>query len=195
VNADPRVEEVWIDEADLELWEIKAYRDRCERERSAVGTRRQAGTAIKAPEKYDPSDTERVRRVLGSGSLLDLKAKTEESMREQRAAFKAGRSSTPEIPALTVRRQPEPRLISANRLTPGTPSNAKKIFVSKDGKIIGHQVSNSGVAPPGKVAIPSLASKGGQPGTQQKVQIVKSADGKVHVCGFLPGQQLVDAQW
>ena len=46
-------------------------------------------------------------------------------------------------------------------------------------------------APPGKVTIPSQASKGGQPGTQQKVQIVKSADGKVHVCGFLPGQQLV----
>jgi hypothetical protein len=49
-------------------------------------------------------------------------------------------------------------------------------------------LSNAGVAPPGKVTIPS---KGGQPGTQQKVQIVKSADGKVEVCGFLPGQQLV----
>jgi hypothetical protein len=56
-------------------------------------------------------------------------------------------------------------------------------------------LSNAGVALPGKVTIPSQASKGGQPGTQQKVQIVKSAGGKVHVCGFLPGQQLVDAQW
>merc|ERR1719327_1761917 len=40
VSADPRVEEVWVDEADLELWEIKAYRDRLDRERTAVGTRR-----------------------------------------------------------------------------------------------------------------------------------------------------------
>ena len=37
----------------------------------------------------------------------------------------------------------------------------------------------------------SQASKCGQPGTEQKVQIVKSADGKVQVCNLLPGQQLV----
>merc|ERR1719312_1201600 len=113
-------------------------------------------------------------------------------MREQRAAFKAGRSATPEIPALTVRRQGEPKLIAAKGVT-STPNTAKKIFVSKDGKIIGHQVSNAGAAPPGKVAIPSLASKNqaGAAGTQQKVQIVKSADGKIQVRGLLPGQQLV----
>merc|ERR1719234_1952998 len=194
VNADPRVEEVWIDEADLELWEIKSYRDKLDRERTAVGTRRNTGTTIKAPEKFDPSDMERTKRVLGSSSLQDLKAKTEESMREQRAAFKAGRSATAEIPALTVRRQGEPKLIAAKGMTSNTPNTAKKIFVSKDGKIIGHQVSNAGAAPPGKVAIPSLASKnqaGGAAGTQQKVQIVKSADGKIQVRGLLPGQQLV----
>ena len=183
VNADPRVEEVWIDEADLELWEIKAYRDRLDRERTAVGTRRNTGTTIKAPEKFDPSDMERTKRVLGSSSLQDLKAKTEESMIQQRAAFKAGRSATPEIPALNVRRQGEPKLIAAKGVN-STPNNAKKIFVSKDGKIIGHQVSNAGAAPPGKVAIPNLASKNqpaGAAGTQQKVQIVKSADGKIQV--------------
>merc|ERR1719187_1465292 len=193
VSADPRVEEVWIEETDLELWEVRAYRERLDRERTAVGTRRNTGTTIKAPEKFDPSDMERTKRVLGSSSLQDLKAKTEESMREQRAAFKAGRSATPEIPALTVRRQGEPKLIAAKGVT-STPNNAKKIFVSKDGKIIGHQVSNAGAAPPGKVAIPNLASKNqpaGAAGTQQKVQIVKSADGKIQVRGLLPGQQLV----
>merc|ERR1719228_1606864 len=102
VSADPRVEEDWVDETDLELWEIKAYRDRVDRDRERLTTRRQAGIITKAPEKFDPSDTERTRKVLGSSSLQDLKAKTEESMREQRAAFKAGRSATPEIPALTV---------------------------------------------------------------------------------------------
>merc|ERR1719447_1275035 len=113
-------------------------------------------------------------------------------MIQQRAAFKAGRSATPEIPALNVRRQGEPKLIAAKGVT-STPNTAKKIFVSKDGKIIGHQVSNAGAAPPGKVAIPSLASKNqaGAAGTQQKVQIVKSADGKIQVRGLLPGQQLV----
>ena len=192
VNADPRVEEVWIDEADLELWEIKSYRDKLDRERTAVGTRRNTGTTIKAPEKFDPSDMERTKRVLGSSSLQDLKAKTEESMREQRAAFKAGRSATPEIPALTVRRQGEPKLIAAKGVT-STPNTAKKIFVSKDGKIIGHQVSNAGAAPPGKVAIPSLASKNqtGAAGTQQKVQIVKSADGKIQVNICLLGQRYI----
>merc|ERR1719330_422917 len=54
----------------------------------------------------------------------------------------------------------------------------------------------AGGAPPGKVAIPSLVNKGAPaispgPGTQQKVQIVKSADGKIQVRGLLPGQQLV----
>merc|ERR1719273_2929685 len=113
-------------------------------------------------------------------------------MIQQRAAFKAGRSATPEIPALNVRRQGEPKLIAAKGIN-STPNTAKKIFVSKDGKIIGHQVSNAGAAPPGKVAIPSLASKNqpGAAGTQQKVQIVKSADGKIQVRGLLPGQQLV----
>ena len=171
VSADPRVEEVWIEEADLELWEVRAYRERVERERTAVGTRRQAGTAIRAPEKFDPSDTERARRVVGSASLQELRARTEETVREQRAAYKAGRSNTPDIPALTVRRQvvtpphllpthplifsshllllssllplpQEPRLVTSKGLV-STPNSAKKIFVSKDGKIIGHQVSGT----------------------------------------------------
>ena len=62
-----------------------------------------------------------------------------------------------------------------------TPNTANKIFLSKDGKIIRPQVSNSGTAQPSRV----------QPGTKQKVQIVKNANGKIEVCGLLPGQQLV----
>merc|ERR1719450_1079005 len=88
-------------------------------------------------------------------------------------------------------------------------NTAKKIFITKDGKIIGHQIA----APPGKVAIPNLTQTGKQQQAagvspavqttavqqqqapaapvQQKVQIVKSADGKIQVRGLLPGQQLV----
>jgi len=68
--------------------------------------------------------------------------------------------------------------------------------------VIGHQIA----APPGKMPIPNLTPTKpglGQPTptvtpvaspatpVQQKVQIVKSADGKIQVRGLLPGQQLV----
>jgi len=204
VSADPKMEEVWVDELSLELWEIKGYRDRVDRDREKLTmttTRRQAGTLIKAPEKYDPSEEKRAR--LGS-SLQEIKQKTEESLREQRAAFKANRSATPELnkPNVSglvnrVGQGTGIKLMASKNLPAGmggAGSTAKKIFISKDGKIIGHQMA--GGAPPGKVAIPSLVNKGAPaispgPGTQQKVQIVKSADGKIQVRGLLPGQQLV----
>lgn len=202
VSADPKVEEVWVDELSLELWEIKGYRDRVDRDRERLTmttTRRQAGTLIKAPEKYDPSEEKRAR--LAGSSLQEIKQKTEESLREQRAAFKAGRSATPELNKPNVSGlvnrmgQGGIKLVAAKNLPGGiVGGTAKKIFISKDGKIIGHQMA--GGAPPGKVAIPSLASKAAPAvsspaGTQQKVQIVKSADGKIQVRGLLPGQQLV----
>ena len=82
--------------------------------------------------------------------------------------------------------QSQPNLLPKPSIAP-TPSKtctAKKIFAGKDGKIIGHQVSNAGAAPPpGKVAIPNLASENqaGATGTHQKIKIVKSADGKIQV--------------
>merc|ERR1719382_2090295 len=61
VSADPRVEEVWVDEISLELWEIKAYRDRLDRDRERLTTRRQAGIVTKAPERLDPSEDRKTR--------------------------------------------------------------------------------------------------------------------------------------
>ena len=132
--------------------------------------------------------------------------------------------------------------------TPGKEASAaKKIFLSKDGKIVGHQVSNTAAIPPpvknvktgcaeeneswaeenkswadkmkaekrnqrrhsrdealANAAMPTHALKDqtgpaeAQQGniqklhpSQQKLQIIKSADGKVQVRGLLPGQQLV----
>ena len=57
----------------------------------------------------------------------------------------------------------------------------KKIIMSEDGKLIGRQITNTQkLAPPEKVAIPPTppAFTPGQ-SNQQKVQIVKSADGKI----------------
>ena len=202
VSADPRVEEVWVEELTLELWEIKAYRERVDRERERLTTRRQAGTVIKAPERLDPSE-ERKSRIFNQ-NLQDIKQRTEQSLREQREAFKAGRVTTPgenrgvfgniiKAPGNTGI-----KLISSKSDT----NTAKKIFITKDGKVIGHQIA----APPGKVPIPNLTptkpGPGGSPAVapgaaassapvQQKVQIVKSADGKIQVRGLLPGQQLV----
>jgi len=210
VHAEPRVEESWIDEDNLELWEIKAYRDKIERERTAAITRRQGGREIKAPDRLDPSEEVKVRKKVPAD---DIKAKMEENLRQQREAFKAGQSidakpslsglggirksgdgikvlgGKPIIGGLTMAQ----RTVNANNMP-----FAKKIFMSKDGKVIGHQIANVGqspqnkVAPPGKVAIPptpAVASPGQS--NQQKVQIVKSADGKIQVRGLLHGQQLV----
>ena len=205
VSADPRVEEVWVEELTLELWEIKAYRDRVDRERERLTTRRQAGTVIKAPERLDPSEEKKTR--IFNQNLQDIKQRTEQSLREQREAFKAGRVTTPgenrgvfgniiKAPGNTGI-----KLISSKSDT----NTAKKIFITKDGKVIGHQIAAPG-APPGKVPIPNLTptkpGPGGSPAVapgaaaspapvQQKVQIVKSADGKIQVRGLLPGQQLV----
>ena len=206
VSADPRVEEVWVDEISLELWEIKAYRDRVDRDRERLTTRRQAGIITKAPERLDPSEDRKTR--IFNQNLQEIKQRTEESLRQQREAFKAGRTVTPDKQLLstggyikTVGSQGI-KLIASKGSEAG--SAAKKILITKDRKIIGHQL-----APPGKVAIPNLANKivGGSPATaspsvstavgasqspvQQKVQIVKSADGKIQARGLLPGQQLV----
>ena len=203
VSADPRVQEVWVDELNLELWEIRAYRERLDRERERLTTRRQAGTVIKAPEKFDPSED---KKKIFNQSLQDIKQRTEESLRQQREAFKAGKT-VPEVRSnvgniiRTSGGQGGVKLIaSKNDVSAG--NAAKKIFITKDGKIIGHQLA----APPGKVPIPNLTptkqptgNMTGPPAAtpspaapvQQKVQIVKSADGKVQVRGLLPGQQLV----
>ena len=202
VSADPRVEEVWVDELTLEPWEIRAYRDRVDRERERLTTRRQAGTIIKAPERLDPSEEKKTR--IFNQNLEQIKQRTEESLRQQREAFKAGRvvtSANNVVNNIRTVGGSGVRIISsqANSTVGGPP---KKIFITKDGKVIGHQIA----APPGKMPIPSLTPTKpglGQPTptvtpvaspatpVQQKVQIVKSADGKIQVRGLLPGQQLV----
>ena len=91
------------------------------------------------------------------------------------------------------------KLVSTNKSNDATPP-AKKIFITKDGKVIGHQIA----APPGgKMAIapssttPNKLTPGASPATpvqQQKVQIVKSADGKIQVRGLLPGETINQSQ-
>ena len=202
VQAEPQVDEKWIDENELELWEIKTYRQKIERDRDSAVTRRQAGTSIKAPEKYDPSEEKK------KPTTSDLKAKIDVHIKEQREAYKA-RSTTPDLPnskpslaGVGERRGGDNtiKIVASNTSNPSYTnalSGAKKIFISRDGKIIGHQISSQ-ATPPGKIAIapanakPALVAVApAQASPQQKVQIVKTADGKIQVRGLLPGQQLV----
>ena len=194
VSADPRVEEVWVDELTLELWEIRAYRDRVDRERERLTTRRQAGIVTKAPERLDPSDDRKTR--IFNQNLQEIKQRTEENLRQQREAFKSGRVSTGDNNLGGIIKTVGSSGIKLISSKPDTSigNTAKKIFITKDGKIIGHQIA----APLSKVAIQNLLQTGKQPAgvspaapVQQKVQIVKSADGKIQVRGLLPGQQLV----
>ena len=198
VSADPRVEEVWVDELTLELWEIRAYRDRVDRERERLTTRRQAGIITKAPERLDPSEDRKTR--IFNQNLQEIKQRTEENLRQQREAFKSGRVDNNLGGIIKTVGSSGIKLISS-KADNSIGNTAKKIFITKDGKIIGHQIA----APPGKVAIPNLTQTGKPPAgvspaaavqtpaapVQQKVQIVKSADGKIQVRGLLPGQQLV----
>ena len=176
-----------------------------------------------------------------------LQAKIDANIKEQRDAFKASRSSTPDIPntkpslagvlgaqqGAARGRAPEPtiKIVAAHPgptgAAPMTPPGAKKIFISRDGKIIGHQLTLGsagtttgavgGVAMPllPKVAIaPTPMTVAGRlapaapaaaavtlqqtsspavtpsslpaaAAAQQKVQIVKLADGKIQVRGWL----------
>ena len=69
-------------------------------------------------------------------------------------------------------------------------NTTKKIFITKDGKlIVGKVVGGSPVPASASLESPAVAT--GQTPVLQKVQITKSADGKIQVRGLLPGQQLV----
>ena len=204
VQAEPQVDEKWIDESELELWEIRVYRDKMDRERTAAGGR-PVRANVKAPEKYDPSeDQEKKKRTTAAST--DIKAKIDANIKEQREAFKASRSTTPDLPnskpslaGVGIRKSGDSsiRIVAANtsQATYTTSlAGAKKIFISRDGKIIGHQMSTSSpvlsATPPGKIAIAPakppaapapVVSSSPTAGTQQKVQIVKTADGKIQV--------------
>ena len=57
-----QVLEHWIDEEKLELWEIRAYRERLERDKMAAMTRSRTGVVPKGPEKLDPGAEAKRRR-------------------------------------------------------------------------------------------------------------------------------------
>lgn len=225
-QTEPEVLENWIPEEKLELWEVRAYRDRLDRDRNAAVTRTRTGTTMREPQRFEPEQ----RR-----QSVDLKSKMEDQLKQQQRSVLVTAQPPPAsaqqqmiqqtaAPTIIRRIQNPDGTISIIRttMTPNaTPSpvqaqvrpqgqqqviqpGTKKVFLSKDGKIIGAQIvqqpptaATSKISIPSvggmqnPVATPTVVQPQAQQQTQQKVQIVRSSDGKIQVRGLLPGQQLV----
>ncbi len=246
VETEPKVVEDWIPEESLELWEIRGYREKLDRDRNASLTRSRTGTAIREPQRFTPQEVESNRRTAN-----EVKAKLEEQYKNNMRASPGILQQSPQLGAAgspqtttqtiirriqnpdgtisivrqTIQRPVVPTTVTPQPVQPNSGSPAglapgtKKVFISKDGKIIGAQLvqspqtpgagANTKIMPGGKLSIPTvggvqnpaatptiLPNTGGgatsspqQP--QQKVQIIRSSDGKIQVKGLLPGQQLV----
>jgi len=210
---EPKVTEEWVEEEKLELWEIRAYREKLDREKAMSLTRSRTGTTLKEPQRLDPAESNKSRRSEG-----DMKSKMEEQLRLQREALQKKAATSASVVRTSVNTTPTPTIIrkvtnpdgsvsivrtvqrpimAGTATTPiatgGAPA-PKRIFVTKDGKVI-HQPPQS-VLQQIKPAATGMASAASPttpatPTSQQKVQIVRSTDGKIQVRGLLPGQQLI----
>ncbi|XP_040567508.1 nucleosome-remodeling factor subunit NURF301 [Lepeophtheirus salmonis] len=236
-QSEPKVEEEWSDESLLELWEIRAFREKIEKEKAMnTVTRSRTGTAIREPVKYDPglsNDYPRRERNVknneneqpqpGTPQQTNIKTNRETIQQSSQSKKLLGtqvnssvRPCTPTIirrvtnpdgtislvkstPTMKSIDSPSPTLNtqSLNRAPSTIAPTTKKVFISKDGKIIGTQVVPLGGTGKSTVSTPTVPSKptvtttASSTPTQQKVQIVRSSDGKIQVKGLLPGQQLV----
>ena len=267
-QSEPQLTEQWIDENSLELWEIRAYKDRLEREKYMSITRGRSETVVKGPDRFDPSsyansirkkidnsayDKDELEKGYRKDPSWEPDSDTRSIRRESsiprrfnkvydpkpnspvqnivttpfRSSAGLGANTTPTI----IRRITNPdgsisvvRSAGMRPIAPtlGTNINsagissppAKKVFISKDGKVIGTQLIQQTPNGP-RIITPSSMRPGvsttqivqqnsspsnitgiqqtppATPSPQQKVQIVRSADGKIQVRGLLPGQQLV----
>ena len=239
VQTEPELKEEWIPEDKLELHEIRGYHERLERDRNAAVTRTRSGVGVREPQRLDPGHQEsshhqsRVRSDVNAAStnVKTLNQTTNRSVlhQNQTSPLTTISANAPGAPTIIRRIQNPDGTVTImktvmnapnqSRMVQSTPQaglqpQAKKVFISKDGKIIGAQLlqqpqSSTGGGSPAttKISIPSVGGVSNpvatptivqphqlqqqQPQTQQKVQIVRSSDGKIQVRGLLPGQQLV----
>jgi nucleosome-remodeling factor subunit BPTF len=248
-NVEPKVEEKWVEEEKLELWEIRAYRERIERDRNAPVTRVRTGTTVREPQRYDPGalaasvagntsevvkkptdstyGRETIRIKVDDGPTRAPVPTPPQPMIVRRVTHPDGSVSLVRTPATTATPTRPIAPNSAGAVMPGVrtvtsgaqvvsspqPPPTKKVFISKDGKIIGAQVVPVNAPPQQqqqqpKVAIPANPTAVLSPQQvttttttaspqlvsavpQQKVQIVRSSDGKIQVRGLMAGQQLM----
>ena len=254
-QSEPQVEEKWVEEEALELWEIKSYRERLERDKLAAMTRSRTGTQIREPQRLDPGnggDNSKISKRDEANKRLDeqLKQRQLQQSRSKVQQYQSPQSTSSSSNLITVRsvaggstpravltpstptiirrvRNPDgstslvksspvgPPTLSGTvvgttapqMMTPTTafpPGATKKVFISKDGKVIGTQVLQPSprlitptaptLATPTRplVQLPQVPqAPAAAVSPSQKVQVVQCGDGKLQVRGLLPGQQLM----
>ena len=90
-QTEPEVKEEWIPEDKLELWEIRAYRERLERDKNAAITRTRTGTQIKEPQRFEPTVT-LTHRGSNNTDMKDMKTKMDDQIKAQHQVVAGGRS-------------------------------------------------------------------------------------------------------
>ncbi|XP_058124580.1 nucleosome-remodeling factor subunit NURF301 isoform X2 [Anopheles coustani] len=195
-HTEPQVTEEWVEEDQLELWEIKLYGERQERMAAASATPVTRNSTGKLPSSGNNrlnSDSSSTASMAGSGgsavksaasgsggvkaSREEINEKMEQQLRLQRAARNQNR-------AVEVK-QDAPK---------GSGIVHRKILVKNpDGttKIIQQSIlasSAQGRQSPQQQQQNHPTTSKPEP---QKVQIIRGPDGKVSVRGLNPGQQLI----
>jgi len=117
--------------------------------------------------------------------LQEKEDQTEEKLQSHCTSSKSDTLSTP-VQGLGSLKTTSVEKVASNQ------DSAEDNLVKED-EIIGQQGESKSATPPGKVQIPRLAPKNltrTAVAKQQKIQIVKSANGTIQVRGLLPGQLL-----
>ena len=132
-QTEPEVIEKWVPEEKLELWEIRAYRDRLERDKNASQTRTRTGVNLREPQRLDPgaaSEAQPRSVKLNYKAEMDEKYKQQQNSRSVLQAQKQPQqpsqiqAQTPPAPTIIRRVQNPDGTISIIRTTmaqPGTP--------------------------------------------------------------------------
>ncbi len=219
---EPKVTEEWVEEEKLELWEIRGFREKQDRDKAMSLTRSRTGTAVKEPQQLDPGDV-----IKNCKSDVDVKSQMEEQLRTQRKALLKKSASLVQMPGtLTPTPPPNPTIfqriqnpdgtvrlirsvarpvvsgvtsLTTATMTPitGRLPALKRISVTKDRKILGGSLAQPQImksaypATPVSQSAPVTSAAMSSPGSQQRIQIIRSSNGKLQIYGLLPGQQLV----
>ena len=82
-QTEPEVIEKWIPEEKMELWEIRAYRDRLERDKNASQTRTRTGVNLREPQRLDPGAASEAQP---RSVKLNYKAEMDEKFKQQQGS-------------------------------------------------------------------------------------------------------------
>ncbi|XP_059615017.1 nucleosome-remodeling factor subunit NURF301 isoform X2 [Phlebotomus argentipes] len=167
-HTEPQVTEEWVDEEKLELWEIKLYGERQEKANALPVTRQSTGKLPPA-RQMDLQHGSNSSSSSGSGTktiIVNSNATPEEIKAKMEEQLRIQRAAHHQKRAMELKAQ-------GGTVSTGRVIKSRNILVKQaDGttKIIQQQIVK-------------------QPETQ-KVQIIRTPDGKVCVKGLNPGQQL-----